>query len=101
MGHSPRKDNALFWALALGIVGTFAATGCFQVYESVAPFRVAPAVIIFASYGVGAVTGGVVYYLVWKRGEAKERARMGLCIKCGYNLTGNVSGRCPECGKEV
>jgi hypothetical protein len=21
-----------------------------------------------------------------------------LCEKCGYNLTGNVSGRCPECG---
>jgi hypothetical protein len=21
-----------------------------------------------------------------------------LCRKCGYNLTGNVSGRCPECG---
>ncbi|MCO6438197.1 MAG: hypothetical protein J5J06_13975 [Phycisphaerae bacterium] len=21
--------------------------------------------------------------------------------KCGYNLTGNVSGRCPECGREV
>ena len=22
----------------------------------------------------------------------------GHCVKCGYNLTGNVSGRCPECG---
>ncbi len=21
------------------------------------------------------------------------------CKKCGYNLTGNVSGICPECGK--
>ncbi|HKQ49157.1 MAG TPA: RDD family protein [Phycisphaerae bacterium] len=24
-----------------------------------------------------------------------------LCTKCGYNLTGNVSGRCPECGQEI
>jgi hypothetical protein len=23
------------------------------------------------------------------------------CRKCGYNLTGNVSGRCPECGEEI
>lgn len=23
------------------------------------------------------------------------------CIECGYDLTGNVSGRCPECGEEV
>ena len=22
----------------------------------------------------------------------------GHCLKCGYNLTGNVSGICPECG---
>ena len=25
----------------------------------------------------------------------------GLCKTCGYNLTGNVSGVCPECGKRV
>lgn len=24
-----------------------------------------------------------------------------LCSACGYNLTGNVSGRCPECGTRV
>jgi len=24
-----------------------------------------------------------------------------LCQNCGYNLTGNVSGRCPECGEAV
>ena len=25
----------------------------------------------------------------------------GHCQKCGYDLTGNVSGVCPECGTEV
>jgi len=25
----------------------------------------------------------------------------GYCQKCGYNLTGNVSGKCPECGLDV
>lgn len=24
---------------------------------------------------------------------------LGHCRKCGYNLTGNVSGQCPECGE--
>ena len=26
------------------------------------------------------------------------RLRHGLCLACGYDLTGNVSGTCPECG---
>ncbi len=25
----------------------------------------------------------------------------GSCQRCGYDLTGNVSGRCPECGKPL
>jgi hypothetical protein len=25
----------------------------------------------------------------------------GCCERCGYNLTGNVSGRCPECGRQL
>lgn len=28
-----------------------------------------------------------------------RRRRKGLCIKCGYNLSGNVSAVCPECGR--
>ncbi len=27
-----------------------------------------------------------------------RRRRKGMCLKCGYDLTGNVSGVCPECG---
>jgi hypothetical protein len=31
----------------------------------------------------------------------RHRIRPGHCPKCGYNLTGNVSGICPECGTPV
>ncbi len=31
----------------------------------------------------------------WRRREP------GVCGKCGYDLTGNVSGVCPECGTEI
>ncbi len=27
-----------------------------------------------------------------------RRIPPGHCQKCGYDLTGNTSGRCPECG---
>jgi predicted Zn-ribbon and HTH transcriptional regulator len=38
------------------------------------------------------------------RGFRRERAAQsepGQCRNCGYNLTGNVSGICPECGTAV
>jgi len=28
----------------------------------------------------------------------RRRAAAGACSACGYDLTGNVTGRCPECG---
>ena len=28
-----------------------------------------------------------------------RRHRKGLCLRCGYNLEGNVSGVCSECGE--
>lgn len=31
----------------------------------------------------------------------RHRFAAGHCQECGYNLTGNVSGRCPECGKLI
>jgi hypothetical protein len=40
--------------------------------------------------------------LRWVWGQSllpSRRRRLGLCIKCGYNLTANTSGVCPECGE--
>lgn len=31
----------------------------------------------------------------------KAEKKPGYCARCGYNLTGNVSGRCPECAAPV
>lgn len=32
---------------------------------------------------------------------AKSKPGKGHCVNCGYNLTGNVSGVCPECGASI
>jgi hypothetical protein len=41
--------------------------------------------------------GVYVLFIVTRRHRRKDRQ---LCIKCGYNLTGNESGVCPECGSK-
>ena len=46
--------------------------------------------VVFAAYPVVSLARGP-----WRR---YRRSRRGLCVTCGYNLTGNVSGICPECG---
>jgi hypothetical protein len=47
--------------------------------------------------------GGVMGHIVFKRRERRRdmRRQNNLCVACGYNLTGNVSGVCPECGEKT
>ncbi len=40
---------------------------------------------------------GIPTLIVWRW----DRHRAGHCRSCRYDLTGNVSGVCPECGNEV
>ena len=44
---------------------------------------------------VGALIPAVI---AWKR---LRRPLPGHCRKCGYDLTGNTSGTCPECGRKT
>lgn len=41
--------------------------------------------------------------VVFVRGPLRcwRRRRRGLCLKCGYDLTGNTTGVCPECGLDL
>ncbi len=49
------------------------------------------ATVALAAYPIIAFIGGPVRR--WRR------RKRGLCVRCGYNLAGNVSGVCPECGE--
>jgi hypothetical protein len=43
---------------------------------------------------------GVLPCVWWMRG-ARMKPRPGACRNCGYSVTGNTSGICPECGTAV
>jgi hypothetical protein len=65
-------------------------------------FTVGDAVLVWLArcLGLGAPAWGVLWAWLFVR----YRNRLLLqqpgvhCVECGYDLTGNVSGRCPECG---
>ena len=44
---------------------------------------------------------GLLTLFLFLRKRAWPRRRGTLCIRCGYNLTGNTSGVCPECGTRL
>jgi hypothetical protein len=50
---------------------------------------------------IGLLVAGLVARDKWLRHRARERFRQGRCPRCGYDLTGNVTGVCPECGVRV
>ena len=45
--------------------------------------------------------GAVAGIAVRRISRKQNRRRLGLCYGCGYDLTGNVSGVCPECGETI
>ena len=60
--------------------------------------------LVFVFFPLWLLGGGAVILLVSVsvlRRRMEEHLLPGHCKECGYNLTGNVSGVCPECGTEV
>ena len=61
----------------------------------------------FKATDLGALIVNVVYYpllfllIAGIRSSIRKPSPSDApaCIECGYNLTGNLSGRCPECGE--
>jgi len=57
--------------------------------------------LLFCSFYIVMLCGpilGLVLFAIRPKGPCYPE---GHCQSCGYNLTGNVSGRCSECGTDV
>ncbi len=73
----------------LGKLGFFFDTGTSAAGER----RISVVFPIVVLVGIAAVLPGV-----WLVGWGRRAAGKGRCSNCDYDLTGNTSGVCPECG---
>ena len=48
--------------------------------------------------GLAIVPANTLFVVPLRR---RHRRKRNLCVGCGYNLWGNMSGRCPECGRTI
>jgi hypothetical protein len=91
---TPRGDKALFHGAVAGIIAYwFLAMALISLWGN--PLAAWWSILLM--YAAPLLFGACIGYGTWKRGEAAARRAQGLCVRCGYNLTGNVSGICPEC----
>lgn len=66
--------------------------------------KIAPVVMIANSFQALLAIGMCVVcwvFSVRRRHRENELGRASSCAKCGYNLTGNQTGICPECGHRM
>jgi len=67
--------------------------------------RVTLRVLILPYWFIFVITGALPIYCVVRTQHRyrvrRHRLKNNLCISCGYNLTGNISGTCPECGEKI
>ena len=78
-------------------VGVLAPPGVIAVDRLIQPFPftafVAASVVV-----AGVIAAGDWVAVERPRDRLRRRRRLGLCGHCGYDLHGNVSRTCPECG---
>jgi hypothetical protein len=75
-----------------------------QLFIAAVPVAAVVAVLFRSEVAMSLVlslTPALVAWYLWDRPHElrTERRAKGLCLGCGYDLWGNVSGVCPECGK--
>ena len=94
--------GGLVLAVFVGVIGFVELVGIAQeVAARLVPMSAPRWVFTAATDGLAALilAGPGVALAVWL--ARRPRPRPGRCAGCGYDLTGNTSGRCPECGRKA
>ena len=78
----------------------FVGIATFLVPAALVPFLPEPWPLVFGAVGLA-----VTVWMAWEGGRpvelARRRRERGQCVPCGYDLSWNATGICPECGAAV
>jgi hypothetical protein len=83
--------------LAYVSAGVLAPASVYAVDRMMQPLPFAT-FVAFSGVVAGLIAAGDWVAVERPRGVLRRRRRLGLCARCGYDLHGNVSRVCPECG---
>ena len=86
--------SASMWVVGFVIPGIVIRTWFFSRQQS---SIVELTIILIGNMGFYGALGTLVGAFVARR-RAVRSTIQGRCLRCGYDLTGNISGKCPECG---
>ncbi len=89
-----KQRACLGWVYRTSVLQNVPSGLYFRSHKMVVPFVFLLAFsVVLAAYPVIVFTRGPL--------RRRRRKRKGLCLTCGYDLTGNESGVCSECGTEI
>ena len=97
-------SRKMLWAWPLALL-VFAAIVTFGQWFFTSRFNpnLPRMLVLMTAGGVGGATVAAIMWVVHRRLIQRDlwRRLPHLCSACGYDLTGNASGTCPECGRAV
>ncbi len=107
----PERQRMLYEALngsrtyAAALLSVIVATGLFVMWDKLIE-SVPSNWALFPLSGLCLIGFGFAIWFTRRDIRRRLRAQLSkkgapICIPCGYNLTGNESGTCPECGTEI
>ena len=102
-----RREVDKHWAFWVGIVAIVVAdvviTFLLPRFGVPMPWRGTTRGLLSAAAMIACLLLGWSFRKTIRRSLWRELASRHIpcCTSCGYDLTGNVSGRCPECGAKV
>jgi hypothetical protein len=85
-------------AIAAGAVVLWLSACAMTPHAAYVTFRSSLGLLMAAFCAPGVVASLLVFGALVRDWQASAGGHEPRCAACGYNLTGNVSGVCPECG---